>query len=568
MFRRIKYFFSTEAGLQLRMTLWVSLAVLIVAAVVMSVASSMLRGQYESELRSRLSDDMDASIKIIDQRMQRAEYITKTAASFIEENLETADTAQFKSMIYGLMNDIECINAVSLMFKVPDNDSIAIAYNSYKSLTNGDSRQIVPAYVRQEYLGNDENWIASYHKGKELWSRAYSPAEHQNVQLQCFSVPISNKDGKRVGMMCTMIMESWLVEIIKQYKTRRDIDLTIYDTDGVCMVTPDEYILKLSPDELLTEERTLDRFRWRIIFSADRHIITDKMTTLMWQMAFCVLFLLFFIAIAIALTVRYVARPFAQNQEQISKAKAAMERELQIAADTQQTFVPHKFPPFPDRNEISIYACLHPALEVGGDMYDYFIKDDKLYFCLGDVSGKGMPASLFMAATLYLFRFVATEMPASDAMRKMNDLLSINNEKCTFVTFFYGCLDLKTGMFEYCNAGHNSPILVHNGEAQYFAPSESMPLAAWEDYEFPSNTIQLAKDDVILLYTDGITEAMNEQNEEFGAERTLRCVNECTSMEPQPIIDTLLQQVHQHAAGTPQSDDITMLCIKYDKTIN
>lgn len=561
--KRIKYFFSSEAGLQVRMTLWVSLVVLIVAVVVMTVASSILHERYESELRSQLSDDIESTIKILDQRMQRVEYITMTAASFVEENID-AGTEKLDAMMGSLMQDIECIDVASLCLDNRD-DSTATIYNAYNAEKHG-GRHVVSSEPLQECLNKDENWIASFHEGRNLWSALFSTEEFPDVRLQCFSVPVYAADSTLVGMMCTMIKESYIGDMIVQYKTRKDIDLTIYDSEGHCIVEPDDYVLRLAPEDLIVEERPIARLQWRIVFSADRHIITNRLWPLMWMMLGTLVLLLICIAIVIALAVRYVARPFVAKQEQVAKANASMERELQIAADTQRQLVPHKFPPFPNRPEVTIHACLHPAREVGGDLYDYFIQGDKLYFCIGDVSGKGAPASLFMAATHYLFRSVAAAMPISDAVQQMNVSLSTDNDACTFVTFFFGCLDLKTGMLEYCNAGHDWPMLVHDGVARYFAPPEDMPLGVWDENEFPSQSVQLCKGDVILLYTDGVTEAMNSNGKLFGEEHALACMNGCNPKEPETIIDTIMQTLKEYAGDAPQSDDITMLCIGFNKT--
>lgn len=561
MLNRIKYVFSAEAGLQVRMTLWVFLAVLIVAVGVMTVASSVLRDQYEAELRDELSDDIETTIKMLDQRMKRVEYITMTAASFMEENLDESP-AELDAMMAAMIQEIECIDVASLCLDNLD-DSTAIIYNAYGAEELG-GRHAFSIEPVEKCLEQDVNWKESYHEGRNLWSGIFSPDEFPDVRLQCFSVPVCASDGSRRGMMCTLVKESYIVDVIVNYKTRKDIDLTVYDSNGHCIAEPEDYVLKLAPEDLLTEERVIERLQWRIVFSADRHIITNRLQSVVWMMVGTLVLLLFCIAIAIALAVRFVARPFVLKQEQVSMAKASMERELQIAADTQHQLVPHKFPPFPNRPEVSIHACLHPAREVGGDLYDYFIHGDKLYFCLGDVSGKGVPSSLFMAATHYLFRSVAAAMPISDAVQHMNVSLCTDNDACTFVTFFFGCLDLKTGMFEYCNAGHNSPILIHDDETRYFAPSESTPLGVWDEAEFPSESMQLSKDDIILLYTDGVTEAMNAKDEEFGEERTLKCVKGCNPKEPNTIIDTILLTVKEHAGDAPQSDDITMLCIKYN----
>lgn len=563
MLRRIKYFFSTEAGLQVRMTLWVSMAVLMVAVVVMAVASSVLRDQYEKELREQLSDDIEATVRILDQRMQQVEYITLTAASAVEENLDEG-TEELDAMMGALMHDIDCIDVASLCMDNRD-DSTATIYNAYNVARHG-GRHVVSSEPLQECLAQDENWIASFHEGRNLWSALFTTEAFPDVRLQCFSVPVYASDSTRVGMMCTMVKESYIGDMIVQYKTRKDIDLTIYDSEGQCIVEPDDYVLRLAPEDLIVEERPIARLRWRIVFSADRHIITNRLWPLMWMMLGTLVLLLICIAIVIALAVRYVARPFVLRQEQVASAKASMERDLQIAADTQRQLVPHKFPPFPNRPEVTIHACLHPAREVGGDLYDYFIQGDKLYFCIGDVSGKGAPASLFMAATHYLFRSVAAAMPITDAVQQMNVSLCTDNEACTFVTFFFGCLDLRTGMLEYCNAGHDSPMLVHDGEARYFAPPEGMPLGVWDENEFPSQRVQLSKGDVILLYTDGVTEAMNSNGKLFGEEHALACMNGCNPKEPETIIDTIMQTLKEYAGDAPQSDDITMLCIGFNKT--
>lgn len=564
MLKRIKYFFSTEAGLRVRMTLWVSIAVLIVAAVVMTVASSMLSEKYESALRRQLSDDIDATTRILDERMKRVEYITRTAASFIEANRDALHSDKLDAMLYDMMKDVDCIDAASFVLDNKD-DSTCTVYNAINTVMHN-GRNIVSVKPERKCLDTDINWVASVREGREIWSPLYVLDEYPGVRLQCFSVPVYAADSSRIGMMCTVVMEFRTVDMIPQYKTRQDIDLSIYDKEGQCIVSPDDYILKLSPEDLLTEERMVDRIGWRIVYSADRHIITNRLRPIVWMMVGTVILLLIFIAIAIALAVRYVAHPFVQAQEQVASAKASMERELQIAADTQRQLVPHKFPPFPDRPEVSIHACLHPAREVGGDLYDYFIQGDRLYFCLGDVSGKGASASLFMAATHYLFRSVAAAMPISDAVQQMNVSLCTDNDACTFVTFFFGCIDLTSGMLEYCNAGHDCPMLVHNGEARYFAQPESMPLGVWDENDFPSQSVQLSQGDAILLYTDGVTEAMNTSGKTFGEDHALACVNGSNVKEPEAIIDTILQQVREHAGEAPQSDDITMLCIRFNKT--
>lgn len=555
-----KYFFSTEVGLQMRMTLWVVGMVSAVATIVMLISSSMLSKKYEYIVRKQLVDDMDHMVTILDQRMKRMEYITQTAASVIEEQLDELDSDELKSVLYGLMDDVECVDAVSLGLD-NGNDSCVTFYMAYNSLENG-KRTLKSYSSNREDMRNDPNWMASYHQGKELWCIPSVSQDYIDQGVQCFSVPIVTPDSVRRGVLATVIYEEFISRMVLDYKTCQDIDVSIYDPSGKCLVEPDDYILNLTPDELLTEERIVERLGWRIVFSVDYGIIRKMQNGMLLNMAIMIIILLVSLVLSIVFTVRYVARPFVMRQQQMAEVSAAMERELQIAADTQHQLVPHEFPPFPDRPEVSIHACLHPAREVGGDLYDYFIHDDHLYFCIGDVSGKGVPASLFMAATHYLFRSVASVMPVAEAVEHINRSLCIDNEKCNFVTFLFARLNLKSGELEYCNAGHNSPILIHDGVAQYFAESDGMPLGIWDEAEYQSSTMQFHHGDTLLLYTDGVTEAMNTEGEEFGTDKTLCSISDRQIQDPQSIIENVLIGVRQHAGTAPQSDDITMLCIR------
>lgn len=557
-----KYFFSTEAGLQMRMTLWVVGMVSVVATIVMLIASSVLRDKYEESVRNDLVNDMDHIVTILEQRMKRMEYITYTTASIFGTNLDDYNSHELDSAICGLMKDVECVDMVALLLaNENDNDSCVTVHYTYNTLEGGkrtlESESSDCADVRE-----NPNWIASYHQGRELWCTPSLQREYVDQGLQSFSVPVYTPDSVCRGMLTTIIYEKFISDMVVKYKTRLDIDVSIYNSDGICLVEPDDYILELSPDQLLTEERFVERLNWRMVFSVDYSVIKKMQNDVVVKMLLSIIVLLVSLALSIVLTVRYVARPFMMRQRQMAETNAAMERELQIAAETQRQLVPHTFPPFPDRHEFDISACLYPAREVGGDLYDYFIHQDKLYFCIGDVSGKGAPASLFMAATHYLFRSVASVMPMAEAVGHINRSLCIDNEKCNFVTFFFACLNLKNGMLQYCNAGHNPPILVHDGEPRYFAQPDGMPLGVWDEAEYDTCSIQLCHGDTLLLYTDGVTEAMNSSLEEFGNDNTLKCVAECQTLEPQSIIDVVLSSVRQHAGTAQQSDDITMLCIK------
>ena len=246
------------------------------------------------------------------------------------------------------------------------------------------------------------------------------------------------------------------------------------------------------------------------------------------------------------------------NQERI-------ESELRIAHGIQMGMLPKSFPAFPERKDIVLSAKLVPAKEVGGDLYDFFIQDEKLYFIIGDVSGKGIPASLVMAVTCRLFRSIASHLDnPEDIMTSMNNSLSDGNESNMFCTAFLGVLDLKTGRLEYCNAGHNAPLLIDaNGRVSAIDVTPNLALGLFTGFPYQGQETQIDKDTMLYLFTDGVNEAENRKMEQFSDERLVSLLESYAAMSPIEIIDETFADVQRHADGADQSDDITVLCFKY-----
>ncbi|MBO6032666.1 MAG: SpoIIE family protein phosphatase [Prevotella sp.] len=257
-------------------------------------------------------------------------------------------------------------------------------------------------------------------------------------------------------------------------------------------------------------------------------------------------------------------------------AKERIESELRIARDIQMSMVPRTFPAFPDRRDIDLHAAIVPAKEVGGDLYDFFLQDDRLYFCVGDVSGKGIPASLTMAVAINLFRTIAKEGFSPEVIAtKLNDTMSANNESAVFVTMFIGIIDLKTGNLDYCNCGHNSPVYgerrIHTSQTVFrFLDVESnVPIGLWPDYTFVGGHLGDIRGSLLFVYTDGVNEAENRMQEQFGEKRMLRVLRESTQPfgERTPktrshfLIDEMKCALDAFVDGAEQSDDLTMLCV-------
>ena len=254
--------------------------------------------------------------------------------------------------------------------------------------------------------------------------------------------------------------------------------------------------------------------------------------------------------------------------EETTTAKERIESELRIARDIQMGMVPAEFP---DRPDIDLYASMTPAKEVGGDLYDFLLLDDRLYFCVGDVSGKGVPASLFMSQATRLFSALAKQslMPADIATR-LNAELSENNENGMFVTMFIGMVDLTTGHLDFCNAGHNPPAI---GEAQgthhsspltyHFLEMEpNAPIGLWPELDYEGESIDSIIDQPLFIYTDGLNEAENAAQEQFGDDHLLEVLHQTPYENARQCIEVMREEVARHVAGAEPSDDLTMMCLK------
>jgi len=252
--------------------------------------------------------------------------------------------------------------------------------------------------------------------------------------------------------------------------------------------------------------------------------------------------------------------------KETTAAKERIESELKIAHDIQMSILPKNFPPFPNRTEFDILARIEPAREVGGDLYDFFFMDEShLCLVIGDVSGKGIPASLFMAVTKTMIKAKATKgLSPETVLTHVNQDLSLENDSMMFVTLFLGILDTGTGELEYCNAGHNPPLLLSpSGRVLILQPTGGIALGVVEEVVYQSRKVILKKGDSLFLYTDGVTEAMNKSEELFSEGRLIKELAEMKGKSIQEIVTDVMGKVSSFSAGVPQADDITLMVIRY-----
>ena len=279
----------------------------------------------------------------------------------------------------------------------------------------------------------------------------------------------------------------------------------------------------------------------------------------------------------------FIINHFIKNTQKLKKTnkeKARIDGELRVASNIQMQMLPKQMPA--ERDDIDIYGSLLPAREVGGDLFDYFIRDEKLFFCIGDVSGKGVPAAMLMAVTHTWFRAASThQRNPAHIMQTINEASCEGNESNMFVTLFIGILDLPTGRLCYCNAGHDAPFIINEelrmkndeglarrpeGESQFATAlpvTPNLPIGLFSDFTYEMQETILENGSTIFLYTDGLTEAKNKQHKQFGTDRTMRLFNDSVNLLPKALLEKTIHEVQRFADGTEQSDDLTLLAIRY-----
>ena len=253
---------------------------------------------------------------------------------------------------------------------------------------------------------------------------------------------------------------------------------------------------------------------------------------------------------------------YLEQIETATSAKKRMETQLYIGQKIQEGMLPKNFP---NDSRCSLNARVVPAKEVGGDLYDFTINGNRLYFSVGDVSGKGVPAAFVMAITRVMCHlFADLGLPVKDIATRINNSIAKNNDANMFVTLFFGCIDLDTKKMEFCNAGHNPIIVIPpDGEPYYLKVNPNMAVGVWGGFDYKGETLDLRPGTKLLLYTDGVTEAEKADNEQFGEERLLQHISvpEFKNLNPEEMVSSVLDAVKNFAGGNEQNDDITIFAI-------
>ena len=427
---------------------------------------------------------------------------------------------------------------------------------------------------------------------KPAWTDPYEDKDGAGTIVTTYSMPIHDDKNQIAGVFAIDLSIEWLGDTLNAHHTYPSSFSLLMTEDGKLISNPNEAHTKSHDveqvvnaiNDSIVERKCNNSGNTKIIYfksKADGEegsiFYANMKGHPHWQLAVVVyddevyaplerlrlqMFLLMLFAFGILGFIVYL---FARSARKLGMAKVKQEgidSELRIAKNIQQTMLPSAQDEIADRSDILVSGILVPAKEVGGDLYSYFIRDEKLFFCIGDVSGKGVPSALVMSVTQALFRNTsAHDSNPGHIMQNLNINACRNNTTNMFVTLFIGVLDLPTGRLRYCNAGHDTPVLLKTD-----VPLEveaNLPIGVFDDFVYKQQEAKLPAGSTIFLYTDGLTEAKNSERKLFGLKRVNEVLSQNEDKSPNELLKIMREVVSQFTGDTEQSDDLTMLAINY-----
>ena len=579
-----------------------SLALLVTAAVLIELTSAVQYWYAKKGIREQVEQRAKSELKVkgleIQNILTAVEVATKNHAWEAEQMLALPDSMY--SVARRLAEQNDQIVGAGISFVPNFYPKMGRWFEPYVKAEKGKAAVMSQLGSETHDYTQMDFYTMTMKSGEPYWSEPYLDSDGAHAMVTTYAYPLRDKTGKVVAIMGADVSLDWLEKLINASHIYPSSYNMMISRTGQLMVCPVESLVMRQNIQEATagmKDTTMQSINREMLAGrSGQTVVTDdngeknyvfyspiKGTT-GWSMAvvcsdkeiyyglrqvgFNLLLLMLF---GLALMAYIIARAI-RNFKRLQAVNAEKERigsELRIANGIQMGMLPKIFPPYPDRDDMDIYGSLVPAKEVGGDLYDFYIRDEKLFFCIGDVSGKGVPASLVMAVTRSLFRTVsAHEDNPSNIVMKLNEAMTEMNESCMFVTLFVGALDLSTGRLHYCNAGHCPPLLIGN-ELTLLPVDTNIPVGFLAEWQYTSQQITLPSQTSIFLYTDGLTEARNAEKEMFGKQRmndVIRKAIEEGKTAPEQTIRMMAEAKNRFVNGNEQSDDLTMLAIKYNKS--
>ena len=567
-----------------------SLTIIIAAAVLLEIISAAqyyyMHSLLAEELEYRAESELTTKAIIVKNSLNMSEVSLHGHIRDIKRNLSRPDSV-FKAAEWVLRThpNVAGCGVAFIPYYYPEKGRL---FEPYAYRENDEIKTMQAAGEKHDYTksGFYKEGIAA--KGS-LWTDPYVD-DIFKIPMVSYTVPLWDKDHKTIGIFALDIPIRLLGDTLNYrhiYHSSYDILLT---ADGDFIAGPrEDHVRRKDVEQVIniindsTFTTTLSKSgrsqiatfyspddnkkgyiffanfkgqpRWKIAVVCYDDEVYGKLRTMRLGIGLLMLAGLVILSLMIL--------RFARNDRKLQTANLAKERidsELRIASDIQMQMLPGQSSQI-KRDDIDICASLVPARAVGGDIFDYFIRDEKLFFCIGDVSGKGVPSAMVMAVVHSLFRMACShENNPARVMQTVNETSCEGNESNMFVTMFVGVLDLPTGRLRYCNAGHDRPVIVG---AEALPAKANLPVGVFADFVFEMQETVLTDGSTLFLYTDGLTEAKNRERQMFGVERVMDVLNDSADLKPAQLLEKMEREVHAFVEDAEQSDDLTMLAIHY-----
>lgn len=573
------------------------LIVIILAAVLLEVISAIqyryTRGLLEEELEKSALQDLMTSALRIQEIVVKAEVGVSSQVWHTQRHLDDPD---YMNMLVASMAQDGGANIVGagIGFKPYYYPSKGELFEVYGRQIKDSVEVEQIASEKHDYTQKDFYQIAL--RGDTVkWTPPYLDAEGARGVVTTYGMPVKDKHGEPVAVLLVDMATNWVGEVVNQHHRNSSSFSLVMGKDGDLIAGPDDSLASPSLVRKIVEmvnDSTVERElkangrvtgfpffdeecgesghvyyatkkrepRWQIVLVCYDKEVFGKLDDMRKYIIIMMLAGIFVLAVIIQLFVKSHRRLQATQKEQ-----DRIEGELHIAKEIQTQMLPQKNSV--TRDDVDVFGSLVPAREVGGDLFDFFLRDEKLFFCIGDVSGKGVPSAMVMAVTHSLFRSAsAHENNPARMMQVINETSCHGNEANMFVTLFIGVLDLPTGRLHFCNAGHDKPIIVNSQQSTVSTldAKPNLPVGVFTDVKYVEHEHLLTTGSTLFLYTDGLTEARNVQRQFFGLERVKEVLCSVASeSKPQVLLQTMTDAVNQFVEDAEQSDDLTMLVIHY-----
>ena len=562
---------------------------LVVVAAITLEATSLIQGYFsekglQNDANQRAETQLASTRNEIMDVINQAETAVRNSVWITRWCLDYPDS--LPSVCARIVQDNPVVLG-STVALVPGYDRERNLYAPY--VFRRDSDIVFHTLATREYDYPSQEWFRKpIETDAGYWSEPYFDTGGGEVLMTTYSIPVKNDKGVTAAVLTADVSLDWLTDLMGSIQMYPNATSVMISRTGRFMVSQNrELVMQKTVGEIVEQIRdNADYIKLNRAMLAGEsghlpmkyrgkksHVYYAPVERTGWSMCIVIpeddiygemrrtdLLVKLFQLLGLAMLI-LILRSFFRNQakyDELDERRERMEGELRIASDIQMSMVPTATA---DRIDLDMAAALVPAKEVGGDLYDFFIRDDKLFFCIGDVSGKGIPASLVMAVTRTSFRNVsAREDRPGLIVSAMNDSLCGMNQNNMFVTFFCGVQDLQNGYLRYCNAGHNPPLILTD-DIRKLPVEPNLPLGILPGMDYVEQEIPLHYDDALFLYTDGLTEAENARHEQFGEERMIAALRGKRRSELH--LETIKRQISQFVGDAPQSDDLTMLFLHY-----